>query len=77
LSIRSLTPAAKNLVLQKLQNCNLSSEHRDRLQYVVNRIKLSQTSDGIEFCKEVAILDNLRKQNFAETHKEIAIAMGL
>ena len=77
LSIRSLTPAAKNLVLQKLQNCNLSSEHRDRLQYVVNRIKLSQTSDGMEFCKEVAILDNLRKQNFAETHKEIAIAMGL
>jgi hypothetical protein len=71
LSIDCLTPAAKELVIAKYQNHN-----HPELRNISNRILRSKGSNGTEFVNQMKILDQHRKQNFLESHKEIAIAMG-
>jgi hypothetical protein len=76
MSLDSLTPEAKQLALHKLINTSLDKKDSDKLMFVINQIKQSKTSDGKLFCKKMKELDVLRKENFANTHTEIANAMG-
>lgn len=70
-NIDYLTPAAKELVINKFKTST-----NPNLQNIAQRIQRSAGSDGTEFVKQMKKFDNLRNQNFAETHLEIATAMG-
>ena len=76
LAINSLTPRAKEMVLEKLTNCELGEDDRQRLEYVINTVKASKTSDGREFVEYMKDKDRIRNENFADAHSEIAEAMG-
>ena len=76
MSLDCLTPAAKNLALETLFRADLDSEDRLKLDLIINHLQHIRTSDGTEFCQRMRDLDRIRKENFAETHKEIAQAMG-
>lgn len=76
LSIDQLTPLAKQLVLDRLATADLLPEDMAKLQPLIEAVKSSPTGDGHEFRRYMQDLDALRKENFADHHKEIAIAMG-
>jgi sulfatase maturation enzyme AslB (radical SAM superfamily) len=76
LSVNSLTPCAKQLVLDKLNQADLPAEDLKRLQFVINLVARANTSNGQEFCQNMLELDQRRNESFAITHKEIAKAMG-
>lgn len=76
LSVDSLTPKAKQLVLDKLTNANMDKNDLNKLSFVIKQVQNARTSDGNLFCANMKNLDRLRNENFAETHKEIAEVMG-
>lgn len=76
LSIKHLTPQAKLLVLDRLQNCDLPAQDKEKLAPVITMITKAGHSDGADFCRYMRDLDAVRNENFAEHHKEIAEAMG-
>lgn len=71
LNIDNMTGAAKKLVIEKYQN-----HPNPELQKICNRVKNSSGSDGKEFIDYMQQLDKHRRQNFLDSHNEIAIAMG-
>ena len=77
MSVRNLTAQGKQQVINKLTNSGLSHAHQQRLNFVIDVIKNSSSySDGQSFIKNIRLVDNLRDENFALTHPEIAKAMG-
>jgi hypothetical protein len=76
LNINQLTDSAKALVLDRLRSATVSTEDQQNLAYVIRRIERAKTSDGLEFCRYTQEKDRLRNENFAITHKELAMAMG-
>ena len=76
-NIKQLTPQAKQLVINKLTNSGLPAEHQSRLNYILSTIqKSSDHNDGQDFVKNIQLVDQVRNQNFALAHPEIAQAMG-
>ena len=71
LCIDWLTPVAQQLVVDRYQN-----HAKESLRNLAERVKNGPGSDGQEFVEYMKKLDSWRKENFADTHKEIAIAMG-
>lgn len=77
LNISKVTKEARDVILCKLKsydNANVNTK-----LFVNNTIKIlesAELSDGQEFCKYMQNLDAIRKVNFADSHPEIAIAMG-
>lgn len=77
MSVRNLTAQGKQQVINKLTNSGLSHAHQQQLNFVIDVIKNSSSySDGQSFIKNIRLVDNLRDENFALTHPEIAKAMG-
>jgi MoaA/NifB/PqqE/SkfB family radical SAM enzyme len=76
LSIYNLTERARELTLDKLSSADVGEEIQRDLDIIMNLLKKIQPSDGKEFCSNMKLLDNTRQENFAETHYEIAQAMG-
>lgn len=74
-SIRSLTPAAKDLVLGKLESHDFG-KHQSQVDTFISIIKHSPGSDGQDFVKYMKKLDLQRGQDFAKSHSEIASAMN-
>lgn len=74
--IDSLTPAAKQLVLDKLMSAALPAKDQSKLDYIINRLQHIPTSDGKKFCEYMREKDLIRNENFSISHKEIANAMG-
>jgi radical SAM protein with 4Fe4S-binding SPASM domain len=70
-NINSLTPEAKELVINKYTNST-----NPLLQQIAERVKKSNSSDGKQFVKQMKWFDYIRNQKFSNTHKEIAQAMG-
>jgi len=70
-SIDYLTPEAAKLVADKFVN-----SPRSELRALAHRVTLSPKSDGREFVDQIKRFDLLRNQNFCQSHKEIAQAMG-
>jgi MoaA/NifB/PqqE/SkfB family radical SAM enzyme len=77
MSIQRMTPAARKLVLNKLKTTfwTTPSYQRD-IDSVINFIKAGPGSDGAEFLSKMKQTDEYRRQNFMDTHLEIARAMG-
>jgi MoaA/NifB/PqqE/SkfB family radical SAM enzyme len=77
MSIQYMTPAAQELVLGKLTTTFWSSNrYQHEINNIINFIKNGAGSDGTEFCRKMQQTDAYRKQNFINTHPEIARAMG-
>lgn len=70
-SLSNLTREAKDLILNKYQNSNWPE-----IQHILKSINDHPDSDGRAFCEETLWYDSVRKENFAESHPEIAKAMG-
>jgi len=77
MSIQKMTPAAQELVLNKLKTTFWkNSKYQEEINGVINFIELGTGSDGKEFLFKMQRTDEHRKQNFMDTHPEIARAMG-
>jgi MoaA/NifB/PqqE/SkfB family radical SAM enzyme len=77
MSIQYMTPTAQELVLDKLTTTFWSSNrYQHEMNNIINFIKNGAGSDGTEFCRKMQQTDAYRKQNFINTHPEIARAMG-
>lgn len=70
-SLKNLTTEAKKLIFDKFQN-----HPWEEMKNILNYIKSNPDSDGKEFVKICQHFDNLRNQNFKNSHFEIAQAMG-
>jgi MoaA/NifB/PqqE/SkfB family radical SAM enzyme len=71
LNIDFMTNSAKKLVVDRYQ-----THFRPELQNISQRIMNSPGSNGKDFVLYMQELDQRRKQNFSDSHNEIAIAMG-
>jgi len=77
MSVQSMTPAARDLVLNKLKYMfRTDHKYHQDIQGVINFIEQGSGSDGAEFCRRMRQTDQHRNQCFADTHPEIARAMG-
>ena len=77
MSIQYMTPAAQELVLSKLKTTFWTThKYQQEIDNVIRFIKNGAGSDGAEFCRQMKQTDAYRKQNFMDTHPEIARAMG-
>lgn len=74
--IDNLTPAAKKIVIEKLTSANFSPKHRAEVLRIIKFIENGPGNDGEEFLYKMKQADTYRKQNFKQTHPEIATAMG-
>jgi hypothetical protein len=77
MSIQRMTPQAQELVLGKLKTHFWTKDRYQReIDSVIKFIELGTGSDGVDFVKNMKQTDAYRKQNFQDTHPEIARAMG-
>jgi len=77
MSIQRMTPAAKELVLNKLKTTFWSTDqYQQEIEGIIKFIELGAGSDGTEFLTKMQRTDAHRRQNFQDTHPEIAQAMG-
>lgn len=77
MSIQQMTPAAKDLVLNKLKTTFWTSKfYQKEIDNVIRFIENGPGSDGKEFLRRMKQTDNYRNQSFKDTHLEIALAMG-
>jgi MoaA/NifB/PqqE/SkfB family radical SAM enzyme len=77
MSVQYMTSTARELVLDKLKTTFWSSaEYQEEIDSVINFIEAGPGSDGTEFLRKMQQTDEYRKQNFMDTHEEIARAMG-
>lgn len=71
LELKYLTRDAKNLIIEKFKD-----HPWEELQKIVNIIQNLPDSDGHEFQNKIKWFDQVRKENFSDSHAEIANAMG-
>jgi hypothetical protein len=77
MSIQQMTPQAQELVLNKLKTAFWSKNTYQReIDNLITFIQQGSGSDGQDFLEKMQRTDAYRKQNFKDTHPEIAIAMG-
>lgn len=76
MSVQYMTPAAQELVINKLQSIKWPGRYQQEVDNVVKFIQSGSGSDGKEFLRQMQRTDDYRKQNFMTTHPEIAKAMG-
>jgi hypothetical protein len=77
MSVQYMTPEAKELVTSKLKTVFWTSQfYQKEIDSVINFIELGAGSDGAEFLFKMQRTDKHRNQHFADTHPEIARAMG-
>jgi MoaA/NifB/PqqE/SkfB family radical SAM enzyme len=77
MNVQHMTPAAKELVLNKL-NSNFwkADKYSHEIDSLIKFIEAGPGSDGRTFLERMQRTDAYRKQNFMDTHPEIAKAMG-
>ena len=77
MSIQHMTPAAQELVLNKLKTTFWKSNSYQReIDNIITFIENGPGSDGSYFLQRMKQTDEYRRQNFMDTHSEIAKAMG-
>jgi len=77
MNIQYMTPSAKELVLNKLRTTTWTDPvYQEEIDSVIQFIENGPGSDGAEFMRQMTQTDAYRKQNFLDTHPEIARAMG-
>jgi hypothetical protein len=77
MSVQRMTPAAQELVLNKLKNTSwMTKAYQREIDNIIKFIKNGPGSDGKDFLEKMQRTDSYRNQTFKDTHPEIAIAMG-
>jgi len=77
MNIQHMTPAAQLLVVNKLKtHFWTTSKYQEEIDNVIKFIENGAGSDGKRFVSDMQRTDAYRKQNFLDTHPEIARAMG-
>jgi len=77
MSIQYMTPTAHELVLNKLKTTFWTTDrYQQEIDNIIRFIENGPGSDGTEFLRKMKQTDAYRKQNFMDTHPEIARAMG-
>jgi MoaA/NifB/PqqE/SkfB family radical SAM enzyme len=77
MSIQHMTPAAKELVINKLKTTFwTNNKYQQEIDNVIKFIENGPGSDGAEFLRQMHQTDTYRKQSLTDTHPEIAKAMG-
>ena len=77
MSVQRMTPEAKELVLNKLKTTFWkTNKYQKEINNVIQFIENGPGSDGKDFLFKMQQTDTYRKQNFTDTHPEIAKAMG-
>lgn len=76
MSIASMTKEARSLVIDKLASAVVPPKYAVEIDKIKQFIINGSSTDGVEFVTKMKELDRLRRENFAETHTEIAKAMG-
>ena len=76
MSIQYMTPEANKLVIDKLQSINWKPEYKREIENIIQFIENGVGSNGELFLRKMKQTDKFRKQNFLDTHSEIARAMG-
>jgi len=77
MNIQHMTPAAQELVLNKLKTTFWKTDkYQKEIDNVIRFIELGSGSDGAEFLRKMKQTDSYRGQCFTNTHPEIAKAMG-
>ena len=77
MSIQHMTPQAQELVLNKLKTTFWTTDrYQQEIDSVIKFIENGTGSDGTEFLYKMKQTDTYRRQNFRDTHPEIARAMG-
>jgi MoaA/NifB/PqqE/SkfB family radical SAM enzyme len=71
-ALSNLTQEAKDLIIDKFSNSDWPE-----IQQILTTIKQQPASNGKEFAKLTKHFDQLRGQDFCNTHKEFAIAMKM
>lgn len=75
--ISHMTLPARQLVLNKLKTTFWASDkYQKEIDSLIKFIESGPGSDGTEFFTKMTVTDKYRKQNFKDTHLEIAQAMG-
>jgi MoaA/NifB/PqqE/SkfB family radical SAM enzyme len=74
--IGKMTAEAQKIVIERLTNHVFGPKHRAEIMRIIKFIENGQGSDGKEFLRKMRLTDEYRKQSFADTHPEIARAMG-
>jgi radical SAM protein with 4Fe4S-binding SPASM domain len=70
LDLHNLTQEAKKLIIDKFKD-----HHWSEIQNIVTTIEQLPNNDGRKFRDKIRYFDSARKENFAESHPEIAQAM--
>jgi MoaA/NifB/PqqE/SkfB family radical SAM enzyme len=76
MNISRMTPEANSLVINRLITATFSTKHKAEALRIVKFIENGEGSDGTEFLQKMKQTDAYREQSFADTHPEIAKAMG-
>jgi len=76
MNIGRMTALAKQLVLDHLRTAKFHARFHKDIAGIIGFIENGAGSDGQEFCEFMARTDANRKEHFAQTHSEIAKAMG-
>lgn len=76
LSVAYMTPEAKKLVIQKLENGKFTSSDQQHIDSIIQFIKNGAGSDGTQFCERMKYADAYRNEDFSDLYPEIAEAMG-
>ena len=77
MSIQHMTKKAQELILHKLKTTNwISNFYQKEISSIIKFIEQGIGSDGKEFIEKMQRTDAYRKQNFKDTHYDIAVAMG-
>jgi len=75
LNISTMTPEAKELVIEKLKSGKFLPRHQIEVDRIIEFINNGKCFDGARFRTEMKELDRRRGENFAELYPEIAKAM--
>jgi radical SAM protein with 4Fe4S-binding SPASM domain len=70
-NIKNLTQEAQDLIIKKFAN-----HPWPEIQRVLRAIESTPASDGVLFREKIKWFDSVRQENFADSHPEIAKAMG-
>ena len=75
--IETKAPQGSELVLNKLKTTFWTTDrYQQEIDNIIRFIENGPGSDGTEFLRKMKQTDAYRKQNFRDTHPEIAGAMG-
>ena len=76
MNIGTMTAEAKDLVIAKLESGTFNNHDQREVNNIIQFIKNGPTGNGERFIKLMQQTDAYRNQSFAETHVDIAKAMG-